>query len=64
MRHLQKWHGAGNDFLIDVGDDVGWWTPERVRSVCARATGVGADGLIVGSIRDGGCFRMSLDVCR
>lgn len=48
MRSLQKWHGAGNDFLIDVrAVDDGFWTPERVRALCRRRTGVGADGLLV-----------------
>lgn len=52
LRSLQKWHGAGNDFLVDVQlyGRPSWWTPERVRSVCARTTGVGADGLIVASL--------------
>ncbi len=55
LRVLQKWHGAGNDFLVDVqeqGSDL-WWTPERVRAVCDRATGVGADGLLVASVGAG-----------
>jgi diaminopimelate epimerase len=49
LRSLQKWHGAGNDFLVDVVDerDPSWWNTERARAVCQRATGVGADGLIV-----------------
>ena len=55
LRVLQKWHGAGNDFLVDVqeqGSDL-WWTPERVRAVCERASGVGADGLLVASVGAG-----------
>lgn len=48
MRSLQKWHGAGNDFLIDVlSANDGFWTSERVRVLCRRTTGVGADGLLV-----------------
>ena len=59
MRSLQKWHGAGNDFLVDVRDpahdsapDVASarWTPEGARAVCARTTGVGADGLLVAHV--------------
>ena len=49
LRLLQKWHGAGNDFLVDVlepGQST-WWSTERAARVCQRATGVGADGLIV-----------------
>ena len=52
LRSLQKWHGAGNDFLVEVQHygRPSWWTPERVRAACARTTGVGADGLIVASL--------------
>jgi diaminopimelate epimerase len=49
LRSLQKWHGAGNDFLIDVlepGEGT-WWNADRARRVCDRARGVGADGLLV-----------------
>ncbi|MFY9782033.1 MAG: diaminopimelate epimerase [Acidimicrobiales bacterium] len=52
FRSLQKWHGAGNDFLIDVQEPgyADWWTPSRARSVCHRTTGVGADGLLVAAL--------------
>lgn len=40
---LRKHHGLGNDFLIRLDGDV---TAELARAVCARHTGVGADGLI------------------
>jgi diaminopimelate epimerase len=52
FRSLQKWHGAGNDFLIDVQQPgyAEWWTPSRVRAICQRATGVGADGLLVAAL--------------
>ncbi len=47
-RSLQKWHGAGNDFLVDVsGDGAQFWTPARAAAVCDRRYGVGADGLMV-----------------
>ncbi len=54
VRSLQKWHGAGNDFLVDVRDagDAEPWTSDLARAVCARATGVGADGLIVARLGD------------
>jgi diaminopimelate epimerase len=53
LRSLQKWHGAGNDFLVDVnGDSEQFWTSERVAAVCDRTTGVGADGLLVASSSD------------
>lgn len=49
---LQKWHGAGNDFLVDVrelgrGDE---WDAQRARQVCHRSFGVGADGLLVATL--------------
>jgi diaminopimelate epimerase len=52
FRSLQKWQGAGNDFLIDVQQPgyAEWWTPSRVRAVCHRTTGVGADGLLVAAL--------------
>jgi diaminopimelate epimerase len=49
LRSLQKWHGAGNDFLVDVlepGEST-WWNAQRAQRVCHRALGVGADGLLV-----------------
>ncbi len=52
LRSLQKWHGAGNDFLIDVQEHglAPWWTPERARAICDRTTGVGADGLVLATL--------------
>jgi diaminopimelate epimerase len=52
LRTLQKWHGAGNDFLVEVSEQgvAPWWTPERVRALCDRHAGVGADGLALATI--------------
>ena len=52
LRNLQKWHGAGNDFLVDVIEQgtAPWWTPERAAAVCNRSTGVGADGLLLATV--------------
>jgi len=52
LRNLQKWHGAGNDFLVDVIEHgtAPWWTPERAQAVCSRTTGVGADGLLLATV--------------
>jgi diaminopimelate epimerase len=71
LRTLQKWHGAGNDFLVDVvepGEGI-WWNAERARRVCDRSFGVGADGLLVATLgvpvtmvlynADGGVAEMS-----
>jgi diaminopimelate epimerase len=49
LRTLQKWHGAGNDFLVDVlepGEGT-WWNAPRAALACHRSLGVGADGVLV-----------------
>lgn len=54
MLRLTKFHGLGNDFLVahwmDHQDRADPLTPDpdTARAVCARHTGVGADGLIYG----------------
>ncbi|MDE3223146.1 MAG: diaminopimelate epimerase [Acidobacteriota bacterium] len=52
QRRLQKWHGAGNDFLVDVQEPgaTPWWTATSARDVCHRSFGVGADGLLVATL--------------
>ena len=52
LRILQKWHGAGNDFLVEVIEhgSAPWWTSERATAVCHRTLGVGADGLALATI--------------
>jgi diaminopimelate epimerase len=40
-------HGLGNDYLVMDGATVGITiTPERVRRICDRHTGVGSDGIL------------------
>jgi diaminopimelate epimerase len=55
--NLTKHHALGNDFLVYLDVDAEARTPltaDLARSLCARHTGVGADGLIrVGPGRDG-----------
>ncbi len=60
LRSLQKWQGAGNDFLVDVVEQgsAPWWNATRARAVCDRHMGVGADGLLVASV--GSTISMSL----
>ncbi len=55
LRSLQKWHGAGNDFLVEVSEHglAPWWDERRARAVCDRTTGVGADGLLLATIGSG-----------
>jgi diaminopimelate epimerase len=46
---VYKMTGSGNDFVMVDGrtDPPDHWTQERVRVLCARGTGAGADGLVV-----------------
>lgn len=46
---LYKMTGSGNDFVMVDGrsTDVAQWPSERIRAVCDRRTGIGADGLVV-----------------
>ena len=60
-RVLQKWNGAGNDFLVDVlrtGEEDPWSTTEAA-TVCHRHGGLGADGLLIASETNAG-WRMVL----
>jgi diaminopimelate epimerase len=52
LRSLQKWHGAGNDFLVEVSEQgsAPWWDGQRARAICNRTTGVGADGLLLATL--------------
>jgi diaminopimelate epimerase len=40
---FEKWQALGNDYLIVENADL---TPERVRALCDRHTGPGADGVL------------------
>ena len=45
---IYKMTGSGNDFVMVDGRHAAPadWSPEDIRAVCARGTGVGADGLV------------------
>ena len=52
-----KMTGSGNDFVVLDGreHDLAEWTTARIRSVCDRRRGVGADGVVqVAPLPDGG----------
>ncbi|MGH3192444.1 MAG: hypothetical protein ACRDOL_35395 [Streptosporangiaceae bacterium] len=53
-----KVHGAGNDFILfaDPDQDRDW--PEEARRLCARGTGIGADGLVVTTRRGPAAFEV------
>jgi len=45
-----KMHGTGNDFIFVVEqktDQLKFWTKKRIRGLCDRNIGIGADGVIV-----------------
>ena len=49
---LTKHHGLGNDFLVLLHDSPDGPLPvdgDAARALCARRTGIGADGLVVGT---------------
>ena len=49
-RRFYKMTGSGNDFVVfDVGDEPApeLERPEVIRALCARGTGIGADGMVV-----------------
>lgn len=45
MTAFVKMHGCGNDFVVLEGPVA--LTPERVRELCDRRRGIGADGIVV-----------------
>ena len=52
---FMKLHGAENDFLLTWQDEApaGEW-PDAARRICARTTGIGADGWMIVSRENGG----------
>lgn len=46
--HFFKYHALGNDYLVlEASELAGPLTPERVRRLCHRHFGIGADGVLV-----------------
>jgi diaminopimelate epimerase len=44
---FEKWHALGNDYVIvEAADLPGVLTPDVVRALCDRHTGIGADGIL------------------
>jgi diaminopimelate epimerase len=59
---IYKMTGSGNDFVfLDARDSSPQnWSPEAIQAVCARGTGVGADGIVfVGPGSAAGAARMT-----
>jgi diaminopimelate epimerase len=51
---LAKAHGLGNDFLLVAAADVPEAPASWARRLCDRHVGVGSDGILAYSLRDGG----------
>src|SRR5215813_1592636 len=46
-REFAKYHALGNDYVVVDGDAIRpRLTPERVRELCDRHTGIGSDGIL------------------
>ena len=57
--HYQKDQGTGNDFiLLDGRDRMPELTGEQIRHMCDRRFGIGADGLMIFTNKDGFDFHM------
>ena len=56
-----KMTGSGNDFVMLDGRATKpeRWSPDRVRALCDRRTGIGADGLVILTPATPGTVRMS-----
>lgn len=61
QRRLQKWNGAGNDFLVDVAtpEELAAWSATSAVAACDRVHGLGADGLLLAAL-DGAAVTMTL----
>lgn len=59
MMTFYKYHGAGNDFLIADGRDIGIdLSAGQIARLCERHTGIGADGVMVLERSSDADFRM------
>jgi diaminopimelate epimerase len=56
-----KMTGSGNDFVVLDGraSRPDRWSPARIRAICDRRNGVGADGLVILTPTTAGAVRMS-----
>jgi diaminopimelate epimerase len=57
---FHKMTGSGNDFVVLDGRETSldFWPPQRIREMCDRRSGVGADGLVLLSPEPDGAVRM------
>jgi diaminopimelate epimerase len=50
---FSKWHALGNSYLVVEQPDAGPLTPGRVQRLCSGDTGIGSDGVLEVTERDG-----------
>lgn len=50
---FSKWHALGNSYLVVEQPDAGPLTPARVQRLCSVAVGIGSDGILEITRRDG-----------
>ncbi len=50
---FSKWHALGNSYLVVEQPDAGALTPARVQRLCSVETGIGSDGVLEVTSRDG-----------
>lgn len=50
---FSKWHALGNSYLVVEQPDAGTLTPDRVVRLCSLETGIGSDGVVEVTFRDG-----------
>jgi len=64
MVPFYKMTGSGNDFVVldGRGTTPGEWPPERIRAICDRRMGAGADGLVI-LVAEGEAVRMNFYNC-
>lgn len=60
---LEKYHGLGNDYLVfDPECNRLELTPQRVKLLCNRNVGVGADGILEGPVFKEGKIHMIIGI--
>jgi diaminopimelate epimerase len=64
MVPFYKMTGSGNDFIVLDGRNTtpGEWPPDRIRAICDRRMGAGADGLVI-LAAEGDTVRMNFYNC-
>ena len=58
--NITKAHAYGNDFLLAPADGASGDLPALAREMCSRHTGIGADGLVLYTLREPGAATMRL----